>query len=47
VKIQNSLSEPFTTERGLRQGDALARMLFNIVLDKAIRDSGIEIRGTK
>jgi sorting nexin-29 len=37
VKIQNSLSEPFTTERGMRQGDALACMLFNITLEKAIR----------
>jgi hypothetical protein len=46
VKIQNSLSEPFTTERGLRQGDALACMLFNIALVKAIRDSGTERRGT-
>jgi sorting nexin-29 len=46
VKIQNSVSEPFTSERGLRQGDALVCMLFNIVLEKAIRDSGIERRGT-
>jgi sorting nexin-29 len=46
VKIQNSLSEPFTTERGLRQGDALDCMLFNVALEKGIRDSGIERRGT-
>jgi hypothetical protein len=45
VKIQNSLSESFTTERGLRQGDALVCMLFNIAPAKAIRDSGTERRG--
>jgi hypothetical protein len=29
----------------LRQGDALACMLFNITLEKAVRDAGIEKRG--
>jgi sorting nexin-29 len=46
VKIQNTLSEPFTTERGLRQGDALVCMLFHTALRKAIRQSGTERRGT-
>jgi hypothetical protein len=36
----------FVTEKGLRQGDALACMLFNITLGKAVKDAGIEKRGT-
>jgi hypothetical protein len=39
------LSEPFLTQRGPRQGDTLACLLFNIALEKVIRDSGIERRG--
>jgi sorting nexin-29 len=46
VQIQSHLSEPISTTRGVRQGDALACLLFNIALEKAIRDSGIQIRGT-
>jgi sorting nexin-29 len=38
VKIQNQLSELFTTERGLRQGDALACLLCNVALEWAIKD---------
>jgi len=30
----------------VRQGDALACLLFNIALEKAIRDSDIQTRGT-
>ncbi|GFU80410.1 transposon TX1 uncharacterized 149 kDa protein [Trichonephila clavipes] len=41
IKIQKYLSEPSTTERGLRQGDLLACLLFNLVLEKCIRDSGL------
>jgi hypothetical protein len=44
IKLQGQLSEPFFTQRGLRQGDALACLLFNIALE-VIRDSGIERRG--
>jgi hypothetical protein len=46
VKIQNQLSKLFTIERGLRQGDAIACLLFNIALEWAIKKSGIETRGT-
>jgi hypothetical protein len=42
IKLQGHLSEPFLR---LRQGDALACLLFNIALEKVIRDSGIEKRG--
>ena len=47
VKIQSHLSEPIPTTRGVKQGDALAcLLLFNIALEKVIRDSGIQTRGT-
>ena len=46
VQIQSHLSEPISTTRGVRQGDALACLLFNIVLEKVIWDSGIQTRGT-
>ena len=46
VKISSSLSEPFFTEKGLRQGDSLSCLLFNIALEKAVRDSGINTSGT-
>jgi hypothetical protein len=36
VKIQNNQSAPFVTEKGLRQGDAVACMLFSITLEKAV-----------
>jgi sorting nexin-29 len=46
VKTQNGISDPFITRRGIRQGDALSCMLFNIVLEKAVRVAGLNIRGT-
>ena len=46
VQIQSHLSEPISTIHGLRQGDALACLLFNIALEKVIRDSGIQTRVT-
>jgi len=36
VKIQGKLTEVFNTERVLRQGDALSRILFNILLEELI-----------
>jgi hypothetical protein len=38
VKIQGQPIEAFGTEIGLRQGDALSTTLFNIVLEKVIRN---------
>jgi sorting nexin-29 len=40
IKLQSHPSEPFLTQRGLRQGDALACLLFNIALEKVLRGSG-------
>jgi len=45
VKVQNELSESFHIQNGLRQGDALACILFNIALEKIIRDANIHQRG--
>jgi len=45
VKIQNELSESFHIRNGLRQGDALACILFDITLEKIIREANINQRG--
>jgi hypothetical protein len=44
--MQNNLSESFGTSTGLKQGDALSCILFNLALEKVARDSGIRSRGT-
>jgi sorting nexin-29 len=46
VQIQSYLSEPIPITCGVKQGDALACLLFNIALEKVTRDSGIQTRGT-
>jgi sorting nexin-29 len=46
IKIQNNLSDPMEIKNGLRQGDAIACLLFNIALEKVIRDANINTRGT-
>ena len=46
VKIKNRFSEPINIKNGVRQGDALACLLFNIALKKVIRDAAVNIRGT-
>jgi hypothetical protein len=45
VKIQGQLTETFGIERGLRQGDDLCTALFNIVLDKVIRNTETNSNG--
>ena len=45
VKVQNKLSECFHIQNGLRQGDALACISFNMALEKIIRDANINQRG--
>ena len=46
VRLQNGQSSSFKTTKGLRQGDALACMLFNFALEKAVRDAYIDTSGT-
>ena len=42
VKVQNELSAKFLVNRGLRQGDSLSCILFNLVLERVIRN--IDVR---
>ena len=46
VRMDGKLSGPFATTKGLRQGDGLACLLFNLALERAIRDSRVETTGT-
>jgi sorting nexin-29 len=45
VKLQIKLSNSFRIGNGLRQGDSLACILFNIILEKIIRGANINQRG--
>jgi len=38
VRVDNTMSTPFTVYTGLKQGDALFAMLFNLVLEKVVRE---------
>jgi hypothetical protein len=42
VQIQSALSKPLEVYNGLRQGDAVAGLLFKIALEKAVCFSGIQ-----
>ena len=46
VRIDGKTSEHFQVKSGLRQGDPLSTILFNAVLEKVIRESGINREGT-
>jgi hypothetical protein len=46
VKIQNDCSEPFGTRQGLRQGDKLSTLLFNVMLEVIIRQTNLQTTGT-
>ena len=46
VRIQPDLSDLITTKNGLRQGDLLACLLFNLALEKVIRNAGIQTSRT-
>ena len=39
VRIQSDLSDLATTKKGLRQGDLLACLLFNLALEKVMRNA--------
>lgn len=42
VRANNALLKNFKVEKGLRQGDPLPTVLFNIIVEKMIMDSGIK-----
>jgi hypothetical protein len=46
VKIQNDCSESFETRQGLRQGDVLSTLLFNVVLEVIVRRANLQATGT-
>ena len=46
VRIRNKLSEAFDNEEGLRQGDPLATLLFNLILEAAVRTMAIDTSST-
>jgi sorting nexin-29 len=46
VKIQGKLSPSFDTMIGLRQGDSLSNLLFNLCMEKIIRNDRINPGGT-
>ncbi|VVC26534.1 Hypothetical protein CINCED_3A005148 [Cinara cedri] len=42
VQVGNSITDPVTVNSGLRQGDSLSPILFNVVLEMVIREMKIE-----
>jgi hypothetical protein len=46
VRIQTPLSESLNVKNEQRRGDALARLLFNIALEKVVCESNIQTRET-
>lgn len=44
VKFMGEISEPFLIKTGVRQGDGLSPLLFNIVLDKVIKEWEKELK---
>lgn len=46
VRIRNKLSESFDIEEGLRQGDPLATLLFNLILEAAVRATQTDTSST-
>jgi len=45
VRVENTMSEAFEVETGLKQDDTLSPMLFNLVLEKTIREMQKEPTG--
>ena len=46
VRIRNKLSDAFDIEEGLRQGDPLATLLFNLILEAAVRAMDMDTSST-
>jgi hypothetical protein len=46
VTIQNDCSESFETRQGLRQGDVLSTLIFNVVLEVIVRRVNLQTTGT-
>jgi len=46
VRIQFDLLDLLTTKKGLRHGDSLACLLFNLALENVVRNAGIQMSGT-
>jgi hypothetical protein len=46
IKIQNDCSESFETRQGLRQGDVLSTLLFNVLLEVIVRRVNLQTTGT-
>ena len=46
VRVDGKLTEPFAATKGLRQGDGLACLLFNLALERTIHNSRAETTGT-
>lgn len=45
IKFMGEISKPFLINTGVRQGDGLSPLLFNIVLEKVIREWEKEVKG--
>src|ERR1700744_6230282 len=46
ILIQGQLSDTFNIDTGLRQGDGLSTILFNLALEKVVRAMSINFNGT-
>lgn len=46
LRIQNRLIECYNADTGLRQGDGLAPVLFNLTVEKVIRDMQVHNNST-
>jgi hypothetical protein len=46
VKKQKDCSESFETRQGLRQGDVLSTLLFNVMLEVIVRRANLQTTGT-
>jgi len=44
ARVDNTMSTPFTVDTGLKQGDDLSPILFNLVLKKVVRELSVEYR---